>query len=552
MKSKKISAPVYEIAMIAIGLILTFVSYKLIMFLTQSRFYLNSAASWLMLGVSVLFAGLIVAIIGFITSRGRRYIVRYSFLLIGIIILLLCLILIIFCGAMTQSRTWYHSVSENVTVIQDTEENSAFPNLLGEHNDTSNLPVIGVPEAIRKAETEMGRFPALGSQFVIQDSDVTSQNINGKLCYVIPLQPRSMFKWDKAVGNHGYFIVDRNSGNIEFVEKSLLTTTYAPFGSSTTRIVNKYLNSIGISGKVTDVSPEVDDEGNFHYVATVYHSTFFGSYKTVVGIVEVDAFTKECTFYDTDQIPEYVDRVYPESFFEDYLVMYGSYKNGWLNTLFGEKDILVQTKDMEVIYIDGECWYYTGFTTTGKDDSSNGIIMMNSRTGSIEYHVTYGISEERAMKVVEGLVQEKGYAASYPLLLQVGGQEAYFMLMRDSSDNLVGYAFCSYKDYTKAAVDTTILRAQSGFIATLQSSGNTSVFHENNMDEVKGVISNIASEVLDGTTVYYIRVEGNETTFEMKSDLNIDVVFAEKGTNVVIKYYKSGVDIENIVEVKFG
>lgn len=463
-------------------------------------------------------------------------------------------IIVVLIGAIissefVKSRSYYTKVEDMVTVISDSEETSAFPNLLGENNDTSNIPLIGIPEAIKKAETEMGRFSALGSQFELRTEDMTSQSINGQLCYVIPLQPKSWLKWSDD-GNQGYFIIDRNNGNTTFVEDSLVTTTEAPFGDSTQRIINNYLNDIGVSGYVTDISPEVDDEGNFHYIGTVYSIQGIGGYKTVKGVVEVDAWAKTCNYYSMDEIPEYVDRVYPESFFNDYLTYYGSYKKGFWNSILGQKGVQEQTKGSDVIYIDGVCYYYTGWTPTGKGESSNGIMMMNSRTGEIAYYTTYGISEEKAQGIAEGLVQEKEYTASYPLLLQVGGKETYFMLMRDKKENLVGYAFVSYKDYTKAAVSTSLLEAQANYVKALASGSNSKALDETSIAKKSGTISNITSEVLEGTTIYYVKIEGSDTIYQLFSNLDINIVFATIGDSIEIEYYDSGSNLETATSCK--
>ena len=117
-------------------------------------------------------------------------------------------------------------------------------------------------------------------------------------------------------------------------------------------------------------------------------------------------------------------------------------------------------------------------------------MMMNSRTGEITYYTTYGISEEKAQGIAEGLVQEKEYTASYPLLLQVGGKETYFMLMRDKKENLVGYAFVSYKDYTKAAVSTSLLEAQANYVKALASGSNSKALDETSIAKKSGTISN--------------------------------------------------------------
>jgi len=432
----------------------------------------------------------------------------------------------------------YNFVSQMVEII-NTDENgeSPFPNLLGSNNDTSNLPLLGLPEAIKNAETQMGKQPALGSQFELLESEVTSQNINNSLMYVVPLEPKSFLKWDG--NNHGYFIVDRNNGNTQFVQEGLLTTEHAPFGSNAIRIVYNYMRSNGIYGRITEFSPEVDDEGNFKYVATVYDTTGIEGLRTVRGIVELDAMTKQCKYYGLDEIPDYVDRVFPEEIFDEYLRYYGKYKNGWLNSFIGQKEVLEPTEGSDIVYIDGICYYYTGFTSAGKGESSNGIIMMNCRTGEIKYYVTYGISEEKAMGVAEGRVQEKGYNASYPLLLMVSGQETYFMLMRDEANNLCGYAFVSYKDYTKAAVSETLSTAQAQYIKAVSTSNSADVLDNLDTSTGKAKITAIGSEVRDGVTIWYVMMEGNDHIFTLTSEVEPMVVFARVGDIAEISYIEA-------------
>jgi len=429
-------------------------------------------------------------------------------------------------------------VAQQVKVITDSEETSAFPNLLGENNDTSNLPLIGLPEAIRRIETEMGKRAALGSQFGILKSEITSQNINGSLMYVVPLEPKSWLQWDDN-GNRGYFIIDRNNGNIEFIETSLATTIKAPFGNNAKRILYSYMLNNGINGRVTDISPEIDDSGNFFYVATVYETDGIDGMSRVTGVIQLNPFTTECEFFGLDNIPEYIDRVFPQWLFEDYLEYYGKYEKGWLNSWIKQKGVQVATDGSDIVYIDGTCYYYTGFTPSGKGESSNGIMMMNCRTGEIEYHVTYGISENRAITVAQGKVQEKEYSASYPLLLMISGEETYFMLMRDKNNNLVGYAFVNYKDYTKSAVNESLLTAQADYIKACNEINTADLL--NNMDSEglssdSGTILQLATEVVDNNTMYYIRIKESGPIYTFRSTLEPEIVFAKEGDTITISY----------------
>lgn len=553
-----------------IAAVLSTVLSKTFLWLLKARIDFSDFPIWLCLA----FVSTVMAITGCVLRNNENYYYNTGGNIINKVMIALAVVFSgvliagsIGSGPMFQAKNLYNEVAPFVETIGERNASNAFPDLLGKNNDTSNLPLIGDAEAIKKAETEMGKYPALGSQFGLHKEELTSQNINGKLCYVIPLQPSDCFKWNSSEGAPGFFIIDRNSGEVEYIEKAYFSTTSAPFGDNTYRVVNSYLDRMGISGLTTDASPEVDDNKNLHFITTVYHfKGVCGGYRQIDGVVDMNAHTKECSYYPLDKIPSWIDRVVPEDFFVTYLKDYGNYKGGFLNSIFGKKGVQTITEDSEspeigseentynsssaadydVIYIDGICYYYTGWTSVGKEGASNGIMMMNSRDASIRYYPTYGVSEGKAQDVVEGLVADKGYESTYPLLLKVAGEETYFHLMRDKNENLVGYAFCNYKDHTKAAYATSIDEAEAAYIKALGKENDSDSLDESTLAKVKGKISDVRDEVVDGNTIYYVKVEGVNQIFSAYSKVNIDLVFANIGDSIEIEYYESDSSIEAI------
>lgn len=530
--------------------IVGYIILAIILYFCKMRFSLNSAGAWF----SIIIIFLIPAVSSTIASSINYIeglVIEKIFYVLAIISTVILIIGAIASSPVFSANERYLYSADKITVIKDNEKVSAFPDLLGKKNDTSNIPLIGLPEAIKKSETEMGKIPALGSQFELLETEVTSQNINGELCYVVPLEPKSFIKWSHD-GNKGYFIISRNTGETKFVEDSLTTTAIAPFGDNAKRIINNYLKSIGQRGFVTDISPEVDDEGTFHYISTIYTINGIAGMRKVIGIVDLDAKTKTCKYYSVDEIPSFVDRVYPESFFEDYISYYGNYKNGFWNSLFGQKEVLTQTEGMDVVYVDDVCYYYTGFTSSGKGESSNGFMMMNSVTGEIEYHITYGISESKAQGVAMGRIQEKEYVASYPLILKVAGMETYFMIMRDKTDNLCGYAFVNYKDYTKVAVGENLLSTQAAYIKSCSTNNSSTSLNNTSLLKISGTISDISSEVLNGTTIYYVKTNKSEQIFSFYSELAPTIVFAKEGDSIEVSYVNADSVVIAAVEVKLN
>lgn len=59
-------------------------------------------------------------------------------------------------------------------------------------------------------------------------------------------------------------------------------------------------------------------------------------------------------------------------------------------------------------------------------DSSNlGFIMVNERTGEYKYFAVSSANEQSAMNAAEGEVQQYGYQASFPTLINVDNELAY-------------------------------------------------------------------------------------------------------------------------------
>lgn len=474
-------------------------------------------------------------------GKNVAHMILCATIIFGVLTIILC----IKNGHMCDSKSQYDMVTNMVTKV--TSSDSADE--LAEANaqvfpefDVKTIPMGGKPEAEAAAQTLLGSMPGLGSQMELDSEEYTSQNINNELCYVVPLEPSSIFRWDKTTGNGGYFIFNRNTRKTEFVQESLFYVQDAPFSSNIKRHMYNYVHdTLDLSYGIMDISPEVSTDGTYFYVGTCYDYSKAGGLKIVKGVVVTNAVTGENNFYSVEDAPDWIDRIYPEELFLNYIDVYGKYANGyWNSTMFGKKKgVQVPTNDYDVVYVNGTCYAYSGWTTAkagSASDSSNGIIMMNLRTGEILLYENNGISESKAQKVAQGKVQEKEYTASYPILISVADQPTYFMLMRDKSDNLTGYAFVNYKDYTKVAVSETLQDAQTAYIKTLATNNSSDSLDNVELSTMTGTITSIANEVVESNTVYYIQVNGDSTIYTFSSSLDKKVVFAKPGDEIVISY----------------
>lgn len=411
--------------------------------------------------------------------------------------------------------------------------------------DMHQLPLYDEIEAYKNSETLLGKYPGLGSRFEIKQGDFTSQVYNGELVYVAPLQPTSMWRWDKEEGSPGFFIVNRNTGKTEFVEKTSYYTQDAPFGSKVERVLRAYDGTSGF----TEITTQLDNDGNLKYVTTTYTKQGLGGQKVATGVLVMDAYDGKIERYALDELPDWLNRVYPMSFFSDYLEYYGSYQHGYLNSVFKKVDVNKATQGYGILYNEGQCYYYTGWTSVGRDEAANGIIRMNARTGEITLYLSYGISEAKATGVANGRMQEAGYTGGYPLLVQVGGAETYFTKMRDSSSNIVGYGFVNFKDYTKVGVAEDLLDAQALYLKALATSNSAGILDDSALEEHVAPVKDCKTLVIDGNTFVYFKLEDKTNIFSMDAKLNPEILFISTGDNVKVTYIPTSENIINVIDV---
>ena len=70
---------------------------------------------------------------------------------------------------------------------------------------------------------------------------------------------------------------------------------------------------------------------------------------------------------------------------------------------------------------------------------------MNQRTMETRYYSIAGAEEFSAMDSAEGQVQNLGYEATFPLLLNVANEPTYFMALKDNAGLVKKYAMVNIR-----------------------------------------------------------------------------------------------------------
>lgn len=322
---------------------------------------------------------------------------------------------------------------------------------------------------------------------------------------------------------------------------------------------------------------EVDEDGKPYYIASVYKYTIglFGG-ETVEGAISCDPISGDCQYYDASEVPNWMDDVFDGDLLVEQYNWYGELSNGFMNSIFGKKgckkctETVVEDEDGDeesyeanfgYVAKDGDIWIYTGVTSVNDDASNIGFILVNERTSEAHYYSIAGADESSAMAAAEGEVQEKGYRASFPSLINVDGQPTYIMVLKDASGIVKLYGMVNVESYnmvtTAASLDECFAkyRKMTGSDGTENtgnpeeaenSSGDSNITAGNAQTAAKGktipegetetrsfVISEMQYVEIAGETYVYLAGDDGMVYWQKFSD-NEQLIFLHEGDTVTV------------------
>ena len=256
----------------------------------------------------------------------------------------------------------------------------------------------------------------------------------------------------------------------------------------------------------------------------------------VAGVVIVDGITGDCEYYDIADVPQWVDIAYDADIIVEQIDYWGKYKNGYINTLFGQKDVCVTSGGYNYLAMDDDVWLYTGLTSVGNDESNIGLVLVNMRTKEARYYIVSGATEYSAMESAEGQVQNLAYQATFPVLLNIGGQPTYLVSLKDNAGLVKKFAFVNVEKYQQVAIGDTLDEAYAVYVKLL-SSGQ--MIDTEALNEITGTVKQIDTAVKEGNTYFYVQLTNSDKVFVASIQVNDVLAVLKVEDKVTIGYVNS-------------
>ena len=387
-------------------------------------------------------------------------------------------------------------------------ENRDFNNDIEESSQVTDIALMDTESARIFGDRKIGSLSDVVSQYEVEN-DYSQISIEKAPMKVSALKYASFFKWwnNRKKGIPGYVKVNPVNSNAEYVELSegmkYVPSAYLNYNLQR-HVQLKYPTKI-ISGYYF----EVDDSGKPYYICPTVSARIglFGG-MDVNGIIMCDPVSGKCDYYGKDNIPSWVDNVYSGYLLTRKYNWFGTLSDGFINSVFGQKNCKKTTDDFGYKIIGNDVYIYTGVTSLSSDAANIGFILVNSRTGEYQYFPVPGAEEYSAMSAAAGAVQQYGYTASFPSLINVKGEPTYIMVLKDASQIVKMYAMVNVRNYNIVVTATSQTEVYSKYI---ESAGLTdpelTVPDNDETLEAEFTVSQVYFIAENGNTVGYLKCD---------------------------------------------
>ncbi len=398
------------------------------------------------------------------------------------------------------------------------------------------IPTLDRASAEYLGDRQMGTLSDMVSQFEYPSDESVQINYQGRPVRVSPIAYADLIKWftNRSEGLPAYVVVDMvtQEANVVRLQEGMKYSFSEPLNRNIMRHLRfQYPTYIFSSPRF-----EIDEEGQPWWVAPRVIKTIglFGG-ADIKGAVLCNAITGESTYYDVADVPTWVDNVYTPQLIMEQYNYHGTLVHGFINSVLGQRDVTMTTEGYNYIALNDDVYVYTGVTSANADQSNLGFLLSNQRTKETKFYTAPGATENAAKGSAQGEVQDLGYTATFPLLLNIAGEPTYFIPLKDANNLVKSYAMVNVAQYQVVAVAPSVAQCEQNYIRLLAEKGITQT-EELPKTQAQGAVAEIRTAVLDGNTYYFLRLEGEDIFYAISAAQNREVVALNVGDRVTIDH----------------
>lgn len=412
--------------------------------------------------------------------------------------------------------------------------------------DFDKVPIVDREAAAIIGERQMGSIQEVVSQFVI-NSNYTQINVNNVPVRVTPLAYSDIIKYfiNAKNGIPYYVRVDMATQDADLVK--LVNPLKYSKSDILMRDIERHIRFKHPTKMFGETNFEVDDEGNGYYITSVLTKRIgiFGGID-VKGAIVTNGASGESNYYDLENVPNWVDRVYPAELLVAQLDYRGMYSDGFFNSIIGQRNVTQTTRGYNYVPLDDDIYMFTGVTSIRSDASNLGFYFVNMRTKESKFFSVPSADEYSAMNSAAGQIQEKNYTPTFPVLLNVKDRPTYLIGLKDASGLAKMFALVDAENYQQVIIGNTVQEVIAQFNVRTDTSNQPGA----DANERTIVVEEIESVVIDGNTLYFIRAKDDDLIYVgTAKNLGSSIVFKKAGDT--LKVFGNPLELQfDILEIR--
>ena len=528
---------------VLIGTVLTALSYYIML----PPLNLQSTGFWFYLLLVICFYGIPLGVAQITPAAKKGASGKLKLNKIFIIVAAVPVAVLVIGGIV--SSTFFNAQSyASVIEVKDADFATDMP----ETNTVTNISLMDTNSAIIIGNRALGSLSDVVSQYQLSE-DYNQINYQGTPKKVSNLEYVDIIRWINNAGSGipGYVMVDPVTNEAEYIkfEKPLKYVESAYFEEDLMRKL-RFSYPTKIFG---GVNFEIDDEGNPWFIVSCMKPKvmLFGA-NDVDEVIIFNPCDGTSEIYSVEDTPAWIDNVYDGYLASEKYDWFGTLSGGFWNSVIGNKDCKRTTDDFGYIVIEDDVWYFTGVTSVTADESNIGFIISNARTGEYKYYAVVGAEEYSAMNAAQGEVQEKGYVASFPSLINVAGRPTYIMVLKDSGGLVKLYALVDVQKFSVVATGETQTEAKEAYLDLLAKENLITPEEKPEVETEKEtvLVTDVRLATMGGETVVYLNaVHEDGTAMVYKCALADDETLMLVSVGQVLEIAYADTDYTSIREI---
>ncbi len=470
--------------------------------------------------------------------------------LIAIVVVLVVAALV--NGLITVGTTWFDSNAKALAAIPTIVEEPSSQPLPKTNVDHIVLVTQGVAAYLGQ-QVLASNGQNLGSLYHTDAAEYTLQSVRGHLYWIAPLVYNNVWanlgRWESP----GFVVVDAEDPNSQPQLKSGYHMRYLPDALFNQELLRHVYLSGYTNGDLVDPTLEVDDNWQPYFTISLMQPSRGFTGAVVKSVLLVDPQSGAITSYAPGKVPAFVDRIIPAGAVTDYLTWWGKYAHApWLNPSGSGQQVpaLAAGAGPQLVYntADQPVWLVPMTSSAATDQSSTGVILFDTKDMTGHFYRLSGLGVADNVKTTfESNPQNiRAYSVSNVQLYSIYGEPTWVATF--TQGQTVGESFQAVGMVdAKHLNGANVIMASSKSLALASYSQwladhniQTQATPSGKTVTLQGRVTRVSSATQNGTTVYYLLLEGQTRIFEAGLALNPELPLVQPGDQVRMSYLDTG------------